>query len=243
MDGYHIVQQINLASTLLLSNSSFGYLHSSAEIWVKKIKKRAFFINDGPYKGPCACSFLSFSPFLQFKVTGKPRRCQSSMHLPPSVPVCQFPVLRFLLDWERNCNSKIFCPRTQHHSADQEKNVWVRSRFRKNIKAVYPKDVFSITLFQLLNILEEFVISKGLVYSRLDGGTKPADRTRLVHEFNVDPNIFLCLISTKAGGLGLNFTGANIVIIFDPNWNPSSDLQAQDRYLDLFRFRVWLAYN
>ena len=42
MDGYHIVQQINLASTLLLSNSSFGYLHSSAEIWVKKIKNGLF---------------------------------------------------------------------------------------------------------------------------------------------------------------------------------------------------------
>ncbi|KAL9951050.1 hypothetical protein ACROYT_G043643 [Oculina patagonica] len=82
---------------------------------------------------------------------------------------------------------------------------------------------------QLLNILEEFVISKGLVYSRLDGSTKPADRTRLVHEFNVDPSISLCLVSTKAGGLGLNFTGANVVIIFEPCWNPSSDLQAQDR--------------
>ncbi|XP_068677020.1 DNA excision repair protein ERCC-6-like 2 [Montipora foliosa] len=82
---------------------------------------------------------------------------------------------------------------------------------------------------QLLNILEEFVISKGLVYSRLDGGTKPSERTRLVRDFNVDPSIFLCLISTKAGGLGLNFTGANVVIIFDPDWNPSSDLQAQDR--------------
>lgn len=82
---------------------------------------------------------------------------------------------------------------------------------------------------QLLDILEEFVISKGLVYSRLDGGTKPADRTRLVREFNLDPSISLCLISTKAGGLGLNFTGANVVIIFDPNWNPSSDMQAQDR--------------
>ncbi|XP_078355555.1 DNA excision repair protein ERCC-6-like 2, partial [Oculina patagonica] len=81
---------------------------------------------------------------------------------------------------------------------------------------------------QLLNILEEFVISKGLVYSRLDGSTKPADRTRLVHEFNVDPSISLCLVSTKAGGLGLNFTGANVVIIFEPCWNPSSDLQAQD---------------
>lgn len=83
--------------------------------------------------------------------------------------------------------------------------------------------------FQLLDILEEFVISKGMVYSRLDGSTKPADRTRLVREFNLDPSISLCLVSTKAGGLGLNFTGANVVIIFDPNWNPSSDLQAQDR--------------
>ena len=83
--------------------------------------------------------------------------------------------------------------------------------------------------FQLLNILEEFVISKGLVYSRLDGSTRPADRTRLVRDFNLDPSISLCLISTKAGGLGLNFTGANVVMIFDPDWNPSSDLQAQDR--------------
>lgn len=82
---------------------------------------------------------------------------------------------------------------------------------------------------QLLDILEEFVISKGMVYSRLDGSTKAADRTRLVREFNLDPSISLCLVSTKAGGLGLNFTGANVVIIFDPNWNPSSDLQAQDR--------------
>ena len=82
---------------------------------------------------------------------------------------------------------------------------------------------------QLLDILEEFVISKGMVYSRLDGTTKAADRTRLVREFNLDPSISLCLVSTKAGGLGLNFTGANVVIIFDPNWNPSSDLQAQDR--------------
>ena len=78
-------------------------------------------------------------------------------------------------------------------------------------------------------VRQEFVISKGLVYSRLDGRTKPADRTRLVRDFNLDPSISLCLISTKAGGLGLNFTGANVVIIFDPNWNPFSDLQAQDK--------------
>ena len=57
-----------------------------------------------------------------------------------------------------------------------------------------------------------------------------------MRDFNVDPSIFLCLISTKAGGLGLNFTGANVVIIFDPDWNPSSDLQAQDRLVNVFFF-------
>ena len=71
------------------------------------------------------------------------------------------------------------------------------------------------------------------MYSRLDGGTKPSERTRLVRDFNLDPNIFLSLVSTKAGGLGLNFTGANVVVIFDPDWNPSSDLQAQDRWVIL----------
>ena len=52
-----------------------------------------------------------------------------------------------------------------------------------------------------------------------------------MHEFNKDPDKFIFLASTKAGGVGLNLTGANIVIIFDPNWNPTHDLQAQDRYL------------
>ena len=50
-----------------------------------------------------------------------------------------------------------------------------------------------------------------------------------MNEFNTDPGIFVFLVSTKAGGVGLNITGANNVIVFDPNWNPSHDLQAQDR--------------
>jgi SNF2 family DNA or RNA helicase len=50
-----------------------------------------------------------------------------------------------------------------------------------------------------------------------------------VREFNTDPSIFVFLLSTRVGGIGLNITGANTVIIFDPNWNPAHDLQAQDR--------------
>ena len=55
------------------------------------------------------------------------------------------------------------------------------------------------------------------------------DRAKAVDDFNSDPSQFVFLISTKAGGVGLNITSANKVVVVDPNWNPSYDLQAQDR--------------
>ncbi|XP_057299784.1 DNA excision repair protein ERCC-6-like 2 isoform X1 [Hydractinia symbiolongicarpus] len=81
----------------------------------------------------------------------------------------------------------------------------------------------------LLDILEAYVMSRGFIYRRLDGKTHAAERVVIMKEFNSDPTIFICLLSTTAGSLGLNFTGASFVIIFDPMWNPTHDQQAQDR--------------
>ena len=78
-------------------------------------------------------------------------------------------------------------------------------------------------------MLEAYVVSCGMVYRRLDGKTRGERRLRVVKEFNDNPDIFLFLVSTKVGGVGLNLTGANVVIVFDPSWNPSDDLQAEDR--------------
>ncbi|KAI1641026.1 SNF2 family N-terminal domain-containing protein [Biscogniauxia mediterranea] len=83
---------------------------------------------------------------------------------------------------------------------------------------------------QMLNILEDFVRSEGNIqYLRMDGSTAIKDRQTLVDRFNKDPNIDLFLLTTKVGGLGVNLTGANRVIIFDPDWNPSTDIQARER--------------
>ena len=65
--------------------------------------------------------------------------------------------------------------------------------------------------------------------SFLSGEMPGHERQKTVDDFNTDPSRFVFLISTKAGGVGLNITSANKVVIFDPNWNPSYDLQAQDR--------------
>ncbi|XP_054895824.1 DNA excision repair protein ERCC-6-like 2 isoform X3 [Poeciliopsis prolifica] len=82
---------------------------------------------------------------------------------------------------------------------------------------------------KLLNILESYCMAEGLDFSRLDGTTKSRERVQIVKEFNSSSHVNLCLVSTMAGGLGLNFVGANVVVLFDPTWNPANDLQAIDR--------------
>lgn len=82
---------------------------------------------------------------------------------------------------------------------------------------------------RLLRILQHLFHHTSYSVSYLDGSMSYVDRQLAVDDFNSDPNQFVFLISTKAGGTGLNITSANKVVIFDPHWNPSYDLQAQDR--------------
>ncbi|KAI8141373.1 SNF2 family N-terminal domain-containing protein [Fennellomyces sp. T-0311] len=83
---------------------------------------------------------------------------------------------------------------------------------------------------QIMDIMEDFCIYRGYRHLRLDGSTKSDDRSRLLQVFNApDSPYFVFLLSTRAGGLGLNLQTADTVIIFDSDWNPHQDLQAQDR--------------
>eukprot|EP00127_Corallochytrium_limacisporum_P001704 Clim_evm41s77 gene=Clim_evmTU41s77 len=81
----------------------------------------------------------------------------------------------------------------------------------------------------MLDILERFCVKRHYPFLRLDGSTRPIHRQELVTKFNKDPEQFVFLISLRAGAVGLNLTGANKVIIFEPCWNPTYDVQAQDR--------------
>ncbi|KAI9031602.1 SNF2 family N-terminal domain-containing protein [Phycomyces nitens] len=82
---------------------------------------------------------------------------------------------------------------------------------------------------QMLDIIELMTKKLGYNYRRMDGTTPVAHRMSLVHEFNTDENIYVFLLTTKVGGLGLNLTGADRVILYDPDWNPSTDIQARER--------------
>jgi len=81
----------------------------------------------------------------------------------------------------------------------------------------------------LLDVLERYLKIRGHKYLRLDGQTPVQERQELIDKFNRDEQIFIFILSTRAGGLGINLTAANTVILHDLDFNPYNDKQAEDR--------------
>ncbi|XP_038991665.1 ISWI chromatin-remodeling complex ATPase CHR17-like [Hibiscus syriacus] len=83
---------------------------------------------------------------------------------------------------------------------------------------------------RLLDILEDYLMFRGYQYCRIDGNTGGDDRDASIDTFNKPGSEkFVFLLSTRAGGLGINLATADVVILYDSDWNPQVDLQAQDR--------------
>ncbi|CAG9771556.1 unnamed protein product [Ceutorhynchus assimilis] len=82
---------------------------------------------------------------------------------------------------------------------------------------------------KMLDVLEFFFNYHGYIYLRMDGTTKIDQRQILLDRFNNDQRIFAFILSTRSGGVGINLTGADTVIFYDSDWNPTMDAQAQDR--------------
>ncbi|KAA3678291.1 DNA excision repair protein ERCC-6 [Paragonimus westermani] len=87
---------------------------------------------------------------------------------------------------------------------------------------------------RMLNLLERLVLSMGLTYLRMDGSTPVNQRASLIEQFSrtdesTSSNVFAFLLTTRVGGLGINLTAASRVLIYDPDWNPTTDLQARER--------------
>ena len=103
-------------------------------------------------------------------------------------------------------------------------------RILPKFKATGHRVLMFFQMTQIMNIMEDFLRMRGLLYLRLDGSTKSDDRSDLLKQFNEPGSPYFCfLLSTRAGGLGLNLQAADTVIIYDSDWNPHQDLQAQDR--------------
>ncbi|CAI5460068.1 unnamed protein product [Closterium sp. Yama58-4] len=102
-------------------------------------------------------------------------------------------------------------------------------RLLPQLKAKGHKVLIFSQMTRLLDILDYYLEERGHHPFRLDGSVKLDNRRQQIEEFNTSPEAFIFLLSTRAGGLGINLTAADTVIIYDSDWNPHQDMQAMDR--------------
>ncbi|XP_058230927.1 probable global transcription activator SNF2L2 [Hemibagrus wyckioides] len=103
-------------------------------------------------------------------------------------------------------------------------------RILPKLQATHHRVLLFCQMTSLMTIMEDYFAYRNFLYLRLDGTTKAEDRATLLKKFNDEGSqYFIFLLSTRAGGLGLNLQAADTVVIFDSDWNPHQDLQAQDR--------------
>ncbi len=145
-----------------------------------------------------------------------------------------------LMQMRKLCNHPYAFPEVEDQinpSRSIDDSIWRTAGKFELLDRILPKFQASghrvLMFFQMtniMNIMEDYMRLRGMQYLRLDGTTKADDRSELLKHFNAPNSPYFCfLLSTRAGGLGLNLQTADTVIIFDSDWNPHQDLQAQDR--------------
>jgi DNA helicase INO80 len=99
----------------------------------------------------------------------------------------------------------------------------------RDLKANDHRVLIYFQMTKMIDLMEEYLIYRQYKYLRLDGSSKISDRRDMVTDWQTKPELFVFLLSTRAGGLGINLTAADTVVFFDSDWNPSNDQQAMDR--------------
>jgi SWI/SNF-related matrix-associated actin-dependent regulator of chromatin subfamily A containing DEAD/H box 1 len=111
----------------------------------------------------------------------------------------------------------------------ESRRVLIFSQARLLFRSLHSTLTLLLQFTQVLDILQAILKRRKIKYLLLTGSTAVDVRQSLVDEFNEDDSITIFLLSTKAGGIGINLTAASVVVMFDQDFNPHNDRQAQDR--------------
>lgn len=119
---------------------------------------------------------------------------------------------------------------TDEHLIDNAGKMLILDKLLKSMKAKGSRVLIFSQMSRVLDILEDYCQFRQYNYCRIDGNTSHDDRITAIDDYNApDSEKFIFLLTTRAGGLGINLVTADIVVLFDSDWNPQADLQAMDR--------------
>lgn len=119
---------------------------------------------------------------------------------------------------------------TDEHLVYNCGKMMILDKLLKKFQAEGHRVLIFSQMSRMLDVLEDYCLFRGYKYARIDGQTAHEDRISSIDEYNKpDSDKFVFLLTTRAGGLGINLTAADTVILYDSDWNPQADLQAMDR--------------
>lgn len=119
---------------------------------------------------------------------------------------------------------------TDEHLVYNSAKLKVLDQLLRKLKEQGSRVLIFSQMSRVLDILEDYCFFREFEYCRIDGSTDHEDRIKAIDEYNKpDSSKFVFLLTTRAGGLGINLTTADVVVLFDSDWNPQADLQAMDR--------------
>jgi SWI/SNF-related matrix-associated actin-dependent regulator of chromatin subfamily A member 5 len=119
---------------------------------------------------------------------------------------------------------------TDEHLVYNSQKMIILDKLLKKFKREGSRVLIFSQMSRMLDILEDYCYFREFKYCRIDGQTDHVDRINAIDEYNKPgSDKFVFLLTTRAGGLGINLTTADIVVLFDSDWNPQADLQAMDR--------------
>ncbi|TXT12146.1 uncharacterized protein COLE_02556 [Cutaneotrichosporon oleaginosum] len=119
---------------------------------------------------------------------------------------------------------------TDEHLIDNAGKMMILDKLLKSMQAKGSRVLIFSQMSRVLDILEDYCQFRGFKYCRIDGNTAHDDRISAIDDYNApDSEKFIFLLTTRAGGLGINLVTADVVVLFDSDWNPQADLQAMDR--------------
>lgn len=184
-----------------------------------------------------------FSPKVTNALSTIPPTTQYHMLVDKHIPLEDFPVSEISpRRLNKHFTSTISMPSMDRfitESAKLKKLDELLVELKKNDHRV----LIYFQMTKMMDLMEEYLTYRQYNHIRLDGSSKLEDRRDLVHDWQTKPEIFIFLLSTRAGGLGINLTAADTVIFYDSDWNPTIDSQAMDRAHRLGQTRQVTVYR
>ncbi|SCV00788.1 LAME_0G12002g1_1 [Lachancea meyersii CBS 8951] len=184
-----------------------------------------------------------FDPTLSQALSAVPPEIQCDLLTKHHLSVSDFPVSELYPQaLNKNFTSEISMP-------SMDKFIMDSTKLRKldelliDLKKGDHRVLIYFQMTKMMDLMEEYLTHRQYQHIRLDGSSKLEDRRDLVHDWQTKPDIFIFLLSTRAGGLGINLTAADTVIFYDSDWNPTIDSQAMDRAHRLGQTRQVTVYR